>query len=228
MENLALKAEQKGPNSTTAVHGNIQTREVNPHHAIVTPILQTTTYTFANMADLAEYQQSMLDGDGGGRIDYARYGNASVRKVEQRLLALEAGDLSGQYDALLYPNGMTAITSTLLSILPSGSHIILTDDGYRKTRLFCQTFLKRLGIESSQVPMGDYDALAAAIQPNTRIILTESPTNPYLRVVDLERVVAIAKQHKHVKTMIDSTLATPINQRPLIYGIDIVVHSGTK
>ncbi len=227
-ENLALKAEQKGPNSTTAVHGNIQTRKVNPHHAIVTPILQTTTYTFANMADLSEYQQSMLEGDGGGRIDYARYGNPSVRKVEQRLLALEAGDLPGQYDALLFPNGMTAITSTLLTILPSGSHIILTNDGYRRTRLFCQTFLKRLGIESSVVPMGDYDALAAAIQPNTRIILTESPTNPYLRVVDLERVVAIAKQHKHVKTMIDSTFATPINQRPLIYGIDLVVHSGTK
>ena len=228
MGNLALKADQKGPNSTTAVHGNSQTRKVNPHHAIVTPILQTTTYTFANMADLSEYQQSMLEGDGGGRIDYARYGNASVRKVEQRLLALEAGDLSGDYDALLYPNGMTAITSTLLTILPSGSHIILTNDGYRKTRLFCQTFLKRLGIESSVVPMGDYDALAAAIQPNTRIILTESPTNPYLRVVDLERVVAIAKQHKQVKTMIDSTFATPINQRPLIYGIDLVVHSGTK
>ncbi|MCP4420673.1 MAG: aminotransferase class I/II-fold pyridoxal phosphate-dependent enzyme [Chloroflexi bacterium] len=231
MEKLAelrLEVEKKEPNNTTAVHGNIQTRKENPHHALVTPILQTATYTFANTADLIDYQQSKLWGGSGDRIDYARYGNPTVKKVEQRLVALEAGNLPGHYDALLFPNGMTAVTNTLLSILPSGSHIIFTDDSYRKTRQFCQTFLKRLGIESSQVPMGDYDALSAAIQPNTRIILTESPTNPYLRVADLEKVVTIAKQHKRIKTMIDATFATPINQRPLAYGIDLVVHSGTK
>jgi cystathionine gamma-synthase len=148
--------------------------------------------------------------------------------VEKRLAALEAGNLPGHYDALLFPTGMTAVTNILLSILPTGSHVIFTDDSYRKTRQFCQTFLKRLGIETSQVPMGDYDALAAAIQPNTRVILTESPTNPYLRVADLEKVVAIARQHKRVKTIIDATFATPINQRPLTYGIDLVIHSGTK
>ena len=76
------------------------------------------------------------------------------RQVEQRLVALEAGDLPDQYDALLFPTGMTAITNILLSIMPTGSHVIFTDDSYRKTRQFCQTFLKRLGIESSQVPMG--------------------------------------------------------------------------
>ncbi|VAW34293.1 Cystathionine gamma-synthase [hydrothermal vent metagenome] len=231
METIAkslFNAEQMSPNSTTAVHGNIQTRKQNPHHALVTPILQTATYTFANTADLIDYQQSMLEGNGGGRIDYARYGNPSIKKVEQRLLALEAGDLPGQYDALLFSTGMTAVTNTLLSILPTGSHVIFTDDSYRKTRQFCQTFLKRLGIESSQVPMGDYAALAAAVRPNTRIILTESPTNPYLRVADLEQIVSIAKQHKRIKTMIDATFATPINQRPLAYGIDLVVHSGTK
>jgi cystathionine gamma-synthase len=75
--------------------------------------------------------------------------------------------------------------------------------------------------------MGDYEALEAAIRPNTRIILSESPTNPYLRVLDLERLVAIAKKH-NLKTIIDSTFATPINQRPLEYGVDFVVHSATK
>jgi cystathionine gamma-synthase len=223
-----LNIEQTRPNSTTAVHGNIQTRKQNPHHALVTPILQTATYTFTNTADLIDFQQSKLWGGSGDRIDYARYGNPTVKKVEQRLVALEAGDLPGHYDALLFPTGMTAVTNTLLSILPTGSHVIFTDDSYRKTRQFCQTFLKRLGIESSQVPMGDYDALAAAIQPNTRIILTESPTNPYLRVADLEQIVSIAQQHKRIKTMIDATFATPINQRPLAYGIDLVIHSGTK
>jgi cystathionine gamma-synthase len=123
---------------------------------------------------------------------------------------------------------MTAVTNILLSILPTGSHIIYTDDCYNKTREFAEKFLKRLGIESTQVPMGDYAALEAAIQPNTRIILSESPTNPYLRVADLEKIAAIAQQKRGLKTIIDATFATPINQNPLDFGIDLVIHSGTK
>ena len=87
--------------------------------------------------------------------------------------------------------------------------------------------LGRYGVESTQVPMGDYEALEAAIQPNTKLIFSESPTNPYLRVLDLERLVAIARKH-NLKTIIDSTFATPINQRPLDFGVDFVIHSATK
>lgn len=228
MENLTELIQQVLPNSTTAVHGHLPSRQPNPSHALTTPIWQTATYTFDSTADLIAFQEGKLWGGTNGRIEYARYGNPTVQAVERRLAALEAGDLPGSYDALLFPTGMTAVTNVLLSILPTGSHVIFTDDSYRKTRQFCQTFLKRLGIESSQVPVGDYEALAAAIQPNTRIILTESPTNPYLRVADLEKVVAIARQHRRVKTMIDATFATPVNQRPLTYGIDLVIHSGTK
>jgi len=228
METLKEQQEVNLPNGTTAVHGHLHARQPNPKHALITPIWQTATYTFADTADLIAYQEGKLWGGTNGRIEYSRYGNPTVQAVEKRLAALEAGDLQGHYDALLFPTGMTAVTNILLSILPTGSHVIFTDDSYRKTRQFCQTFLKRLGIETSQVPMGDYDALAAAIQPNTRIILTESPTNPYLRVADLEKVVAIAKQHKRIKTIIDATFATPVNQRPLSYGIDLVIHSGTK
>jgi cystathionine gamma-synthase len=228
MENLKEQRNVTLPNGTTAVHGQIQPRQPNPKHALITPIWQTATYTFEDTADLIAYQEGKLWGGSNGRIEYARYGNPTVQAVEQRLATLEAGNLPGHYDALLFPTGMTAVTNVLLSILPTGSHVIFTDDSYRKTRQFCQTFLKRLGIETSQVPMGDYDALAAAIQPNTRIILTESPTNPYLRVADLEKVVAIARQHKRIKTIIDATFATPINQRPLTFGIDLVIHSGTK
>jgi cystathionine gamma-synthase len=158
-----------------------------------------------------------------GRREYGRYGNPPIRAVETRIAALENGG-----DALLFPSGMTAVTNTLLSILPTGSHVIFTDDCYRKTQPFCHTFLKRLGIASTQVPMGDYEALLAAIQPNTRIIVSESPTNPDLRVVDVERLVAIARQHKRIKTLIDATFATPVNQRPLEFGIDLVIHSATK
>jgi cystathionine gamma-synthase len=122
---------------------------------------------------------------------------------------------------------MAAVTNVLLSILPAGSHVIFTDDCYRKTRQFCNTFLKRLGIETTQVPMGDYEALEKAIEQNTRLIISESPTNPYLRVVDLQRLVDIAQRHR-VKTIIDATFATPVNQRPLEMGVDLVIHSGTK
>jgi cystathionine gamma-synthase len=116
----------------------------------------------------------------------------------------------------------------ILSILPTGSHVIFTDDCYRKTRQFCQTFLTRLGIETSQVPMGDYEAMESAVQPNTRLIISESPTNPYLRVADLEKIAAIAQSRRRIKTIIDATFATPINQNPLDFGIDLVIHSATK
>lgn len=124
-------------------------------------------------------------------------------------------------------SGMAAVTSTLLSLLYAGDHLVITDDSYRRTRQFCLTFLKRWGIECSVVPAGDLEQLEAAIRPETKVIVSESPTNPYMRVLDLERLVAIAKRHK-VKTLIDSTFATPINQRPLEFGVDLVVDSATK
>lgn len=200
-------------------------RNSQPHHALVTPLVQTATYTFTDTADLCAFMEAKMwgtDPDMAERGEYGRYGNPTVRSVEKRLAALENGD-----DALLFPTGMAAVTNVLLSMLSAGSHVIFTDDCYRKTRQFCQTFLQRLGIESTQVPMGDFEALEDAIRPNTRIIISESPTNPYLRVVDLHRLVEIARRHR-IKTIIDATFATPVNQRPLDYGVDLVIHSATK
>ena len=209
--------------STRAVHGSITDRRPLPHQALITPIVQTATYTFNDTADLCAFMEAKLWGGREGRLEYNRYGNPTVRRVEKRLALLDNGE-----DALLFPTGMTAVTNVILSILPTGSHVIFTDDCYRRTRDFCHTFLRRLGIEATEVPMGNYQALEAAIQPNTRLIISESPTNPYLRVVDLERLVAIARQHRRIKTIIDATFATPINQKPLDFGIDLVIHSGTK
>jgi cystathionine gamma-synthase len=104
---------------------------------------------------------------------------------------------------------------------------VMTNDCYRRTRQFVTEFLRRYDISATLVPVGDYAALEAAIQPNTRVIVSESPTNPYLRIVDIPRLVEIAQRHE-LKTVIDSTFATPINQRPLEYGIDFVIHSATK
>lgn len=209
--------------STRSVHGKIESRHPHAHYALTTPLVQTATYTFTDTADLCNFMEAKLWGGLEGRGEYGRYGNPTVQAVEKHIAALEKGE-----DALLFPTGMTAVTNVLLSILPTGSHVIFTDDCYRKTRQFCNTFLKRLGIETSQVPMGDYAALETAIRPETRIILSESPTNPYLRVADLERIATIAKPHKRIKTLIDSTFATPVNQNPLDYGIDLVIHSATK
>lgn len=217
--------ERKPGASTTAVHGRMQQRRPKPGNSLVTPITQTATYTFADTADLCAFMDAKMWGgnpDMARRGEYGRYGNPTVRAVEERLAALDHGD-----DALLFPTGMAAVTNVLLSILPTDSHVIFTDDCYRKTRQFCNTFLRRLGIETTQVPMGDYGALEGAIQDNTRVIISESPTNPYLRVVDLQRLVDVAQRHR-VKTIIDATFATPVNQRPLEMGVDLVIHSGTK
>jgi cystathionine gamma-synthase len=217
--------ERKSEKSTMAVHGDLGDRRVRAHHALVTPLVQTATYTFADTADLKAFMEAKMWGADPAmaeRGEYGRYGNPTTRSVEKRLAALENGG-----DALLFPTGMAAITNVLLSILSAGSHVIFTDDCYRKTRQFCQTFLKRMGIESTQVAMGDFQALEAAIRANTRLIISESPTNPYLRVVDLQRLVTIARRHR-IKTIIDATFATPFNQRPLDFGVDLVVHSATK
>jgi cystathionine gamma-synthase len=209
--------------STRAVHGEARARQPNAAHALVTPVVQTATYTFSSTADLCAFMDAKMWGGMEERGEYGRYGNPTVRAVEKRIAALENGG-----DALLFPTGMTAVTNVLLSILSTGTHVVFTDDCYRKTRQFCNTYLRRLGIESTQVPMGDYQALEAAIQSNTRLIISESPTNPYLRVADLARLAAIAQKHRRIKTIIDATFATPVNQRPLEFGIDLVIHSATK
>jgi cystathionine gamma-synthase len=222
--NFPLTHEEPVPGpSTQAVHAG-ETRQ-RLGHSITTPIIQSATFTFDDSADLTAFMRSKVWGEEGeaDREDYGRYGNPSIYAVERRLAALEGGE-----DAVLFASGMAAITTLLLASLPTGAHIVMTDDCYRRTRQFCTTFLKRLGIDTSVVPMGNFEAMEAAIIPKkTRIIISESPTNPYLRLVDFARLAELGRYHKII-TLIDSTLGTPINQRPLDYGIDYVLHSATK
>jgi cystathionine gamma-synthase len=112
-------------------------------------------------------------------------------------------------------------------MLSHGSHVVVTDDSYRRTRQFLTQVLHRYGIEVSVAPAGDYEALEEAVRPTTRALVSESPTNPYNYIVDLERFADIGRRHR-VKTLIDATFATPFNQRPLEFGIDLVLHSATK
>ena len=206
--------------STRTVHAGEARNK--PYHALTTPIVQTSTFTFADTTDLVDFMEARMWGDETERSDYGRYGNPTLTAVERKLADLDSGEA-----ALLFSSGMAAVTATLLTMLSSGAHVVMTDDCYRRTRQLINNFLNRYGVEATQVPVGDYEALEAAIRPNTRLILSESPTNPYLRVVDVPRLVEIARRHE-LKTVIDSTFATPINQRPLEFGVDLVIHSATK
>ncbi len=206
--------------STRSVHAGEQRQK--PYHSLIDPIVPTSTYVFDSYEDICQFTQDKNNGVPTNRLEYGRYGNPTVQAVEQRMAALEGGE-----EALLLASGMAAVTTTLLTFLKAGDHIIYTDDIYRKTREFGLNFLQRFGVESTVVGMGNYEELEKAIRSNTCLIISETPTNPYLRVVDIERLVNIAKNHG-ILTAIDATFATPINLRPLEYGIDLVIHSGTK
>jgi cystathionine gamma-synthase len=201
--------------STLAVHGGEPRPKLG--NSLTTPIVQTATYTFADTDELHDHFQHRID-----REEYGRYGNPTQRIAEQKLAALE-----GAEGCLLFSSGMAAITATMYAVLSHNAHVVVTDDSYRRTRQFLTQVLHRYGIEVSVVPAGDYDAIEEAIRPTTRLLVSESPTNPYNRIVDLERFANIGKRHR-VKTAIDATFATPFNQRPLEFGIDIVLHSATK
>ena len=201
--------------STLAVHGGEPRPKLG--NSLATPIVQTATYTFADTQELHDHFQHRIE-----REEYGRYGNPTQRIAEQKLAALE-----GAEDCLLFSSGMAAVTTTMYAVLSHNSHVVVTDDSYRRTRQFLTQVLHRYGIEVSVVPAGDYAAIEEAIRPTTRLLVSESPTNPYNRIVDLERFAEIGRRHR-VKTLIDATFATPYNQRPLEYGIDIVLHSATK
>lgn len=207
--------------STRSVHGKNEADA--PYYALHTPIVHTATYRFDTTQSMLDYMEQKTWGGGASRVEYARYGNPTIRDVEDKLALLDQGA-----DAILFSSGMNAITTLLLAVLRAGQHLVMTDDCYSRTRQFALQWLKRFNIDVTIVPVGDYEAMEKAIIPQrTRFIVSESPTNPFLRVVDLPRIVAIARQHQ-VMTMIDSTFATPINQKPLEFGIDFVVHSATK
>jgi cystathionine gamma-synthase len=157
------------------------------------------------------------------REEYGRYGNPTVHALERKCAALEGTD-----GALAFASGMAAVTTTILALVKQGAHVVLFRDCYRRTRQFVTTTLERFGVTHTLVEPGDLDGLARAIRPETKLVLSEAPTNPYGTVLDLDAMVSIVKQHRGVKTIIDATFATPINVRPAQHGVDLVVHSATK
>jgi len=206
--------------STKAVHAGEARRK--PFGSLTTPIYQTSTFTFADTAEILDFMRQKADGAPEPRDEYGRYSNPTQSVAERRLAVLEGGQQS-----LLFASGMCAITTTMLALLKAGDHLVMVNGAYRRTQEFAASFLPRWGIEATSVPIDDPSALAGAIRPTTRLIFAESPTNPHLRVMDLERLTELARRHGIV-TAIDSTFATPINMRPLEHGLDLVIHSVTK
>ena len=217
------RSAKSGPGaSTLAVHGGEPA--VRAGRSITEPLVFASTYPFADTDELHRFMRRELERP----EEYGRYGNPTVAAAEAKLAALEGGGDPAEtgVGAVLMASGMAAITTTLLAMLRAGQHLVLTADVYRKTRLFARSYLAKFGIEVDIVAP-ELDAVAAALRPNTKLIFTEAPTNPYLRVIDLEGIVALARE-RGIKTIVDATFATPINMRPLALGVDLVVHSTTK
>jgi len=197
---------------TAAVHGASELDKKNG--PVTPPIYQTSTFEVTDN----EEQVRVTTTD----RYYTRWGNPTYTLAEQTVAAIE-----GVEAARTFASGMGAITTTVLALLKAGDHIVAQRDIYGGVTKFFSEWLPRLGIETTFVDTTHYEQHARAIRPNTRMLYVESPTNPSLRVIDMKKTAALAKEH-HLLSMIDGTFGTPINQHPAEYGFDLVMHSGTK
>lgn len=158
-----------------------------------------------------------------GQCQYPRYYNMPAQEaIVKKIAALE-----GAETGMVYSSGMAAIAAILTGLFKSGDHVIFQNDIYGGTHHFVQKELPKLGIEISFIDLNSADELSATFRPNTKGIYIETPSNPLLKIIDLEKISVFAKTHKLI-SIIDNTFASPINQRPISFGIDVVMHSGTK
>ncbi|MEM3666351.1 MAG: aminotransferase class I/II-fold pyridoxal phosphate-dependent enzyme [Candidatus Bathyarchaeia archaeon] len=200
--------------STDSVHGG-EFRDFKG--AVVSPIYETSVFAFSSTRELIDVISEKTEG-----YIYTRFDNPTVRAVEGTVALLE-----GAEDAAAFSSGMAAITTAILTLVSTGDHIVASRDLYGGTLTFFQEFLPRFGVAVSLVEATDPSAVEEAILENTRVIYAETPTNPTLKVVDLRKIASMAKK-EGITSVIDSTLASPYNLRPMEFGVDIVVHSATK
>ncbi len=203
-----------GP-STVAIHAGEARQKFAD--SITDPIIAASTYTFENTDAVIRFIEEKQQ-----REEYGRYGNPGEKVVEAKLAAMDGAEA-----AVLFSSGMAAIVGVLIAKLSAGDEVIFFDECYHRSREFCSKHLSRFGVVTRQVKACDYEAMEAAITDRTKLLVSESPTNPHLSVVDLERFAAIGKRNR-IDTLIDATLATPYNLRPIEWGVDYVLHSATK
>jgi cystathionine beta-lyase/cystathionine gamma-synthase len=190
----------------------------NPEAApLTTPVYATSTFLFANAAELEAYQAGK-----SGRYIYSRYANPSVQAVERKLAVLEGGEA-----AMVTSSGMAATSTALFGLLESGSEVICSSAIYGGTLQVMTKFLARFGVTARFASLDELARPESLLGPKTRVVWFESPINPTLRCVDIA-TVAQACRRAGVTSIIDNTFASPVNQRPLALGIDVVMHSATK
>ena len=197
---------------TEAVRGGSGLHKKNA--PVTTPIYQTSTFEVTDN----EEQLRVTPTD---RF-YTRYGNPTNTVAENAIAELEGTDA-----ALLFSSGMAAITTSILALVKAGDHIIAQRDIYGGVTKFLSQWLPKLGVETTFVDTNDIAQHERALRPNTKIVHIESPTNPMVRIVDLEKIATFARKN-HLISTIDATFSTPINCCPAEWGIDLVMHSGTK
>lgn len=181
-----------------------------------TPIYQTSAFVFRNLEDLEQYYRGEKD------YLYTRTGNPNTDELGRAVALLEGAEAG-----VAASSGLSAILAGILSVVQNGDHIVACEDMYGGTFQLISGELSSLGIESTFVPFEEVEEIEKAIRPNTKLLFSESITNPFLRVESIDQMVAIAKAHKLV-TMIDNTFATPYLIQPYLKGVDLVVHSATK
>ena len=211
------KPKRPPGSSTRAVHGGERDGRPRVSDALTTPIVQTATYWFRDTQEVIDYQEGRYRS-----FEYGRYGNPTVRAAEAKLCELEGAEA-----CLISASGMNSITTLLLALLPRDGRIVTTRDCYRRTRQFIGSLLPKLGVEATVIDPADIEALESALAAGVSLFFSESPTNPYLRVVDIPRVSELCHANGALM-VIDATFASPVNQQPLSLGADLVLHSGTK
>jgi len=195
--------------STKQIHAGI---EPDPKTgSILTPIYQTTTYV-----------QPSVDEYLSKGYSYSRTGNPTVRALERKIALLEDG-----HDATCFSTGMAAIQATMLALLNAGDHAIISDVAYGGTYRLCTKVLNRFGIEFTFADTSDANNVREALRDNTRLILTETPANPTLKLTDIAAVSKVA-QERGIPHAVDNTFLTSYYQRPLDLGADLSIHSTTK
>jgi len=199
---------------TRAVHSG---HREDPSRALVEPIFQTVPFSFTGMEALAK----AADGQPPDAF-YTREGNPNWTTAEGKLAALE-----GSEDAVLFSSGMAAISTAFLALLRSGDHVVATEDLYGGTVRFLREVLEPMGVALTFVPTAPRPSIEDALRPETRWVYVESPTNPLVKVVDLEWIGDLAKR-RGLTAVIDGTFASPALQRPLDLGFGLVLHSATK
>jgi cystathionine beta-lyase/cystathionine gamma-synthase len=187
-----------------------------PPHPSSTPVVQTSLFSFPSMEELAEAYS-----DPRCHRVYTRGQNPTVEVLEEKLATLERGEA-----CKAFASGMAAVSAVLLGLLEAGDHIVFLNDTYGPTLQLARQ-LERFGIRHTVVRTLEPDALEAALTPATRLIWVESPGTMLFRVVDLAAVAALARE-RGITTAIDNTWTTPLLQKPLVHGFDVVMHTATK